>query len=333
MYRLATVLGLATTIHTPQGLSVVPAKPQGADIVKLSQCANTAASMSTLFFIKELPGVNWLWTRVMQKYAKTLHDRSYNVVNTFDVFSPVKIAKLDYLIIPGCVLTVPFFAGYGKLLETKVEQGCKLIFWAASGNHYTEYEIKAVKEWLRKLRPYAITTRDSQAFEYYSDLTPNAYNGIDNVFFVNKLNLPKVDTVLDPYIVLNFDEPKHKNIKENLKKTFIDKNIVYTDHKPMPLSKVSRMVKKGVVCSDYPLDYLFIYNNAKETHSDRVHACIPTLSFGNRAQLYSDSPRIALFENVGLDISEMKSHPVSIEQTKLKDLQDKQIEFLKSILK
>ena len=84
------------------------------------------------------------------------------------------------------------------------------------------------------------------------------------------------------------------------------------------------------MCSDYPLDYLFIYRNVAATHSDRVHACIPTLSFGNKAQLYSDSPRIALFENVGIDVAEMKRHPVALDADKLKSLQDGQIEFMYS---
>ena len=77
---------------------------------------------------------------------------------------------------------------------------------------------------------------------------------------------------------------------------------------------------------------LWFRNNTKETHTDRVHACIPTLSLGNYAQLYSDSPRIALFENAGLDIDELKSKPTKIDQEKLNLLQNKQIEFLRSIL-
>ena len=45
------------------------------------------------------------------------------------------------------------------------------------------------------------------------------------------------------------------------------------------------------------MDYLLLYRNASEVYSDRVHACIPTLAFGNKARLFSNSPRIALFEN------------------------------------
>lgn len=313
--------------------TIKAAMPQNAEIVKLSQCANFAASMGRTFALKENPIINWLWVRVMQKFAKKLHDRSYSAVSTLDVFSPAKVAKLDYLILPGCVLTVPFFVIFGKLLEEKSAQGCKLIFWAASGNHYTKNEVEVVSKWLEKLHPWAISTRDSIAYKHYSKFSDRSYNGIDNVFFVNRLGLEKSATTIDPYVVLNFDEPKHNAIMKKLEKSLAGQNIVYTDHKPYPYSKVSKLSKCNVMCSDYPLDYLFIYRNVEETHSDRVHACIPTLSFGNAAQLYSDSPRIALFDNVGLNIAEMKKRPVKIDLEHLKKLQDDQIKFLASVLK
>lgn len=305
--------------------------PKDAYFVKLSQCANFAASLGPMFAIKELPGIEWLWTRVMQKFVNQLHDKTYKAVSTLDVFSPALIAKLDYLIIPGCVLTVPFFVIFGKFLEKKVEQGCKLVFLGASGNYYTEEEIACVKKWLEKLRPHAITFRDSVAFNNYSSFSERTYNGIDCVWFVNRLNMPKIDTTIDPYVVLNFDLPKHDCKKKELQQKFSGRNIVYTEHKPYPYSKVSKMAKRNVMCSDYPMDYLFIYKHTQETHSDRVHACIPTLSFGNKAQLYSDSPRVALFENVGIDLEEMKKKPVNLDISKLKELQDLQIDYLKTI--
>ena len=63
-------------------------------------------------------------------------------------------------------------------------------------------------------------TRDSLAYKYYANFTKNSYNGIDNVFFVNLLNLPQIDTDLTPYVVLNFEEPKHYRIKEELRNIF-----------------------------------------------------------------------------------------------------------------
>lgn len=306
--------------------------PQGADLIKLSQCANFAASLGSSFMVKENIVVRWLWEHTVQHFEKQLHDRTYDAISTLDVFSPAKIAKFDYLVLPRCILTDAFFTIYGKFLEEKSKQGCRFIFLGASGNYYTDKEVAVVKQWLGKLKPYALMFRDSVAYEHYAKFSDNVYNGIDNVFFVNRLNLPKVETTMDPFVVLNFDIPKHSHIKRNLETRFKCRHIVYTDHKPYPYIKVSRLAKKNIMCSDYPLDYLFVYRNAAETHSDRVHACIPTLSFGNKAQLYSDSPRIALFENIGISLNEIKHQPVSLDKCRLKDLQDRQVLFLKNIL-
>ena len=312
--------------------TLMAAMNENDNLIKLSQCANFAASMSRAFSIKENRIVNWLWVKVMQRFAKKLHDKSYSTISTLDVMSPVKIAKMDYLVIPGCVLTVPFFVIYGKLLEDKVQQGCKLVFLGASGNHYTDNEVREVSKWLDKLHPHCIMTRDSVAYQYYAKYSEFNYNGIDNVWFVNWLKIPKTETTLGDYVVLNFDEPKHNGIKTELIREYGKKySLIFTDHKPYPYSKVSSSVKKGIVCSDYPLDYLFLYRNVIETHSDRVHACIPTLAFGNKVQLYSDSPRIALFENVGIDINEMKKTPTKIDLDKLCQLQKQQVLFLKNV--
>lgn len=308
--------------------ALMKALPLNAELFKVSSNANFAATMGQMFMLKENPIINWLWVHTMQRAAKKLHDRSYKTVKTQNIFSMASMVKCDYFIIPGCVLTVPFFTIYGDLIKRKAEQGSKIIFLGASGNFYTEYEVKFVSEYLRKLQPYAIMTRDSLAYKYYANFTKNSYNGIDNVFFVNLLNLPQIDTDLTPYVVLNIEEPKHYRIKEELKNIFKEKNIVYSYHKPFPYTKVSKLVKNGVIVSDNPMDYLLLYRNASEVYSDRVHACIPTLAFGNKARLFSNSPMIALFENA--KIPDVRERLVSIEG--LKEMQDKQIAFLASLL-
>lgn len=238
--------------------ALMKALPLNAELFKVSSNANFAATMGQMFMLKENPIINWLWVHTMQRAAKKLHDRSYKTVKTQNIFSMASMVKCDYFIIPGCVLTVPFFTIYGDLIKRKAEQGSKIIFLGASGNFYTEYEVKFVSEYLRKLRPYAIMTRDILAYKYYANFTKNSYNGIDNVFFVNLLNLPQIDTDLTPYVVLNIEEPKHYRIKEELKNIFKEKNIVYSYHKPFPYTKVSKLVKNGVIVSDNPMDYLLL---------------------------------------------------------------------------
>lgn len=303
--------------------------PKGANLIKLSQCANFAATMDWKFRMREFPGVRFLWEKAMNRFARQLHDKAYNIVRTHNVISMALISKCDYFIVPGCVLTVPFFTIYGDLLLEKVKQGSKIIFLGASGNHYTSHEISFVKSYLEKINPHGIMFRDSVAYNAYKSCCPKTYNGIDNVFFVNRIGIPEISTTLTPYYVLNFDLRENQKIAENLLENELNgKNIVFTNHKPYPWSSVTKEVKKGVMISDFPLDYLAIYRNVHTTYSDRVHACIPTLSFGNYARLYSKSPRKALFENIGL--TDIFHKPVRLYG--LEEFQENQINFLKSLL-
>lgn len=301
------------------------ALPANANFIKISQCANFAASMYKGMALRESAVLRWIWRNGVQRFAPQMHDRSYKMIQTKDVFSVANIAKLDYFIIPGCVLTVPFFTIYGRLLENKINEGAKIIFLGVSGNYYTDYEIQFVSAFLSKLKPHAILTRDSIAFKYYAKFSDNSYNGIDSAFFVNRLNLPKVTATISPFVVLNFDLPKNKVIERTLKKQL--DNVIFTNHKPYPYSNIGKYVKQGIVISDYPLDYLFLYSNAEAVYSDRVHACITTLAFGNKVCLYSDSPRITLFENVGLKNMDRKL----VSLYGLNELQNKQISYLASV--
>lgn len=306
--------------------ALLRALPECCTLTKVSQCANFAASMGKAFALKETPVINWAWVHLMQRFASKLHDRTYSAVRTLDVLSVPDIVDFDCLIIPGCVLTVPFFTIYGGVLKKKALAGTKIIFLGVSGNFYTEYEVQVVSEFLKELKPYAIITRDALAYEYYSQFAERSMNGIDNVFFVNLLQIPELHTNPEEYVVVNIEEPKHQKLKDELvtRLTREGKNIIYSYHKPYPYSKVSKLVKQGVIVSDYPMDYLVLYKNASEVYSDRVHACIPTLSFGNKATLLSDSPRKALFENVG--IQQITDEPMTV--CNLSNQQERQISFL-----
>ena len=117
--------------------ALMKALPLNAELFKVSSNANFAATMGQMFMLKENPIINWLWVHTMQRAAKKLHDRSYKTVKNakISLVWPVWL-KCDYFIIPGCVLTVPFFTIYGDLIKRKAEQGSKIIFLGASGNFY-----------------------------------------------------------------------------------------------------------------------------------------------------------------------------------------------------
>lgn len=46
------------------------ALPENGKIIKLSQCANFAATMGKGMILKESPFFHWLWVSIMQRFAK-----------------------------------------------------------------------------------------------------------------------------------------------------------------------------------------------------------------------------------------------------------------------
>jgi superfamily II DNA/RNA helicase len=87
---------------------------------------------------------------------------------------------------------------------------------------------------------------------------------------------------------------------------------------------------ESVLISDIPDDYLNLYANAYAVYTDRVHACIATLSFGNLARLYSSSHRNSLFEKVGAE--EIEKRLVKLDQDRLNIEKEKHLSFLREIL-
>ena len=88
--------------------------------------------------------------------------------------------------------------------------------------------------------------------------------------------------------------------------------------------------RENVMISEIPEDYLNLYANTKVTYSDRVHACIATLSYGNSARLISNSPRSQLFDRVaaGSITKELvKPNIELIEKEKVK-----QVKFISEII-
>ena len=201
-------------------------------------------------------------------------------------------------------------------------------------------EINEVRKYLKKLNIFIFISRDKKAFENYHDLAEYSYDGIDCAFFLKDTFTPaKLD--LPEYVVFTFDKMAEPNIE-------IEEKIIRTHHEPWKFSSnqffsiygyekflwniihhQTNIIKKNDMLSNLPDDYLNLYANCKATYSDRIHACVATLSFGNSARLYSKSDRSLLFDRVGL--SSIRDNLVSLDMEKIEKEKKKQIEFLNSI--
>lgn len=104
--------------------------------------------------------------------------------------------------------------------------------------------------------------------------------------------------------------------------------IIRPEHRVNP-DMVFKIYQHGnALCSDEPYTYFNIYANSALTLSDRVHACVATIAYGNPAMLFTPSPRAKLFERIGAN--RIKEEPFEIDMSYLEEEKKKQLDFLKN---
>jgi hypothetical protein len=110
-----------------------------------------------------------------------------------------------------------------------------------------------------------------------------------------------------------------------------DLKILRTDHRFNPL--ILRKVYKGQnsFVSDIPYTYLTLYANAACAFSNRVHACVAALAYGNSAMLFSRTPRARLLKRVGLE--QITKKPQRLDSEYLAEEKSAMIDFLKSAIR
>lgn len=269
--------------------------------------------------------------------------------DTTNVFNVQKHNKVDYVVVWGAFISKSWFEVFGETLFNLKYEGTRIIIngGGMSENAYSQREIKESREILRRLSPYVFISRDEESFNNFKDLAKYSYNGIDSAFFVSDCYKPlKLD--MPEYIILNFDYQPEPDIKS----LNIDTNkylIIRTHHcfwRSFWLSqyfgsrftpnyylkrKSSFYNKENTMISDLPYDYLDLYANSSGVYSDRVHACVATLSYGKPARLFSKTPRALLFDRIGA--SKVKEELVTLDMSKINLEKQKQIEFLSEIFR
>lgn len=104
------------------------------------------------------------------------------------------------------------------------------------------------------------------------------------------------------------------------------KLIVRTDHRYNPFLMKKNYRAPMMYTGDVPHSYLNIYANADLTISNRVHACVATVAYGNPAMLFTRSPRAYLLKRLGLD--RIKDEPQRVDLGFLRDEKNKLIAWL-----
>ncbi|NJE86002.1 polysaccharide pyruvyl transferase family protein [Thermococcus sp. CX2] len=229
--------------------------------------------------------------------------------HTINIVELMDIQDFDLAVLPGCVMDINLIKYY-PTLKTLTDNGIPLVIVGGGGNGYSLEVVKPVRNILRKIKLYGFMSRDSIAYKLYAPFAKYSYNGIDCGFFVSDYYTPPHSR--KKFVVFTFDSSSEPEIPTKYP-------IIRAYHEPFYLASLSHPIlrasqttlskilhlhpakilkKSNVLVSDNIKDYLFLYANAMEVHSDRVHACVAALSYGRKAKLYSSTPRAALFNRV-----------------------------------
>jgi len=307
------------------------------------QSLKTAAPNSIINFVSLFP--KWLFgiqtrsakDRMLIRFARKLPKRireipsrktkekivkkvSENVKYCFDL---INAFELDYAVFSGMALRERFIKLFGSILLKLKEKEVKIIINGAGGETYSDREISEFRKFLKVINPYAFISRDEQSFKNYEDLAQYSHNGIDCGFFINDYFTPAKLRLLS-YIILNFDSQPEPKLNT-------DKLIVRTHHSSwLPWLPKVHLSRPNTLISDLPDDYLNLYANAEEVHSDRVHACVASLSFGRPCKLYTNKPSASLLDRVGATSIRDKLTYLDVKKTKKE--KEKQVKFLSEIL-
>jgi len=108
-------------------------------------------------------------------------------------------------------------------------------------------------------------------------------------------------------------------------------DIIRTDHHYAPIIKQGPFRYPNVMVNDTPFPYFEVYGNAKLILSNRLHACVIGLSYGNLVMLFSESPRLRLIER--LNIEGIKNHTVWLDSKYLESEKQQMRLFLSEKIK
>lgn len=106
--------------------------------------------------------------------------------------------------------------------------------------------------------------------------------------------------------------------------------IVRPEHRSNPPMHWKAFNSPNGFMSDEPWSYLGLYRSAEATLSDRVHACVAALAYGNAAMLFNSSPRGSLLERVAG--SAIRSELVQLPAGRLEKLREEQEGFLRGVV-
>lgn len=265
--------------------------------------------------------------RIAARFGQGLEKDEENRMKFFSSVDP------DLVVLPGPILDETAYQTFEPTLRQAYEDDVPIFLLGTGSPSYAQNTQTYIHSMFDKYPPDAILTRNPIAYELYSDLVPRAHDGIDNAFYIDEWFDPV--RIEKPFTAITFDKTDERPIDAA-------GEVIRPQHRPYRpyILSISDRIKRKLSLgwsmvryddpnwffSDSLEDYLFVYANSETTYTDRIHAAVPTMVYGNRARLYLDSSRTKIFEK---EFVERKGGYLTVDRPKLEEAKDEQIRTLR----
>jgi len=273
---------------------------------------------ATVGFASGMP--RWFFGYYQRYHARAEAEDSVSRMNR--ALDMAAFVHCDLAVFAGMAMCEEFVRVNGPVLLQLRKRGIPIVLLGTGGCRYDAPERKAFGRFLQQIEPIGFISRDDRSFEAYKDLVGQACQGIDSAFFLPEAFEPPFPLDLPSYVVANFDSTPEPALPVN------GRFLVRAHHNCWSVPD-AHFERDNTLISDIPQDYLTLYANADEVHTDRVHAAVATLSYGGRVRFYNPTPRGSLFSVLGLD--DIKNRPVRLDMDQLQRRKLRQVEILRNL--
>lgn len=233
------------------------------------------------------------------------------------------VSECDVVAFAGMAMCADFIDINGPSILALARRNVAVLLLGTGGRDYDDQERQVYRRFLTQLNVLAFVARDSRSFDLFGPDCATSYNGIDCAFFLPEAYQP-FETSFDPYVVAAFDTSTQPPLDLR------GRRLVHAHHRLINPTPVEDSWPADTLLSDIPHDYLTLYANAEEVHSDRVHACVAALAYGRHARLYHGTPRGSLFEAVGAP--RIRDEVVRLDMASLRERKADQVRFVRHAL-
>jgi len=280
-----------------------------------------AAPNAQIAFASEMP--RWFFWRASRESRRFRFSRTAKHPDMKDALDVASVTQCALVVFAGMAMCEEFITVNGPTVLALARRGVPALLLGTGALAYSDQEKNLFGGFLRQIRPIGFVSRDDRSYDMFADCVPRARRGIDCGFFLPEAYATP-PLVIPAYIVAAFDSMPEPAL--NLR----GRQLMRAHHDCWGPPKKDYLSADNTLISDIPYDYLALYANAEEVHSDRVHACVAALAYGRRARLYSQTPRGSLFGPV--DAERIRDDLVQLDLQLLAEKKRAQVEFVREII-